>query len=196
MAGDSQKTPARLHAEGGIGAASPGQTATSFENLPAGRYVVADVGGPSDGGGAHADLMVSPGQDGPLPATEAKVTGARIGKDRYAWRVSGLKVGTNRITFKSEGMDAIHFVGAVRIKSGNPSLAEIEKSLGSNAPPAFADPSSFQNTAVLDGGKSDVTTLTFKQPGRYVLFCPLSDRDRDGGKSHWMEGMLTKITVR
>ena len=56
------------------------------------------------------------------------------------------------------------------------------------------DTSSFANTAVLDSGKSDVTPFRFSKPGKYVLFCPLSDRD--GRKPHFEEGLLTTVDVK
>jgi len=80
--------------------------------------------------------------------------------------------------------------------TGNPSEAEIAKGFASNGPPPkFIDQKSFTATSVLDGtNKSEVTSLSLKQPGKYVLFCPLSDRD--GGKSHLEEGLLTTVNVK
>jgi hypothetical protein len=125
------------------------------------------------------------------------VDAASTGKDRYEWKISGsLKSGTNAITFKSGGKDALHFVGAFRV-TGNPSLAEIKKFLASQQngpPPKFVDQSTFDSTAILDGGKEQTTPLRLSKPGTYVLFCPLTDRD--GGKSHDQEGLLKKIEVK
>jgi hypothetical protein len=39
-----------------------------------------------------------------------------------------------------------------------------------------------------------VTKLELSKPGRYVLFCPLTDRE--GGKSHDQEGLLTTVEVK
>jgi hypothetical protein len=55
------------------------------------------------------------------------------------------------------------------------------------------DPSEVQ-TGALDSGKSLTTQLTLSKPGTYLLFCPLIDRD--GGKPHFAEGLLTTITVK
>jgi hypothetical protein len=54
------------------------------------------------------------------------------------------------------------------------------------------DQASRVDTAALDGGKSLTTALTLT-PGQYVVFCPLTDRD--GGKPHFLEGMLKKVTI-
>ena len=68
------------------------------------------------------------------------------------------------------------------------------KALKSNGkPPAFVlGPPAV--TSVLDGGKSEVTSFSLQKPGKYVLFCPLPDRD--GGKPHFEEGLLTTVTVK
>ena len=94
----------------------------------------------------------------------------------------------------SKGKQAIHLILAFRV-TGNPSKADILKSLKTNGkPPKFVDQSSFVGTAVIDGGKSQVTPLALSKPGKYVLFCPLSDRD--GGKPHFAEGLLTTVNVK
>lgn len=196
ISSDSNKTPAWGRAEGGLGEVAPGQTARATLNLPAGRYVLADAGGPgSSGPPAYAELTVKGGKTGSLPSTPTTITAANPGKDKYDWKVSGpLKAGANRVTFDSKGKEAIHLIGAFRVK-GNPSKAALIKALKSNGkPPGFVDTSSFSTSAVIDGGKSQVTPVDLQKPGKYVLFCPLSDRD--GGKPHFEEGMLKTVTVR
>jgi hypothetical protein len=195
----SGKTPGWLRAVGGVGYANPGETATATDNVPAGKYLVFDVaalssGGPGSGPPAHSALTVTPGTAGPLPATTASVTAATAGKDKYKWNISGLKAGANRITFNSKGSNALHILTVVRLK-GHPTNAQIEKGLSSNssAPPSFVDTNApTPQTAALDGGKSQTTTLNLP-PGRYVFFCPL--HDRDGGKPHFLEGLLKQVVI-
>lgn len=199
LASNSTKAPSWLHAEGGVGQIPPGATATADVNLPAGKYLVGDfLGGPGQSGPpGYAEFQASAGKTGSLPSTPTTVDAATAGKDRYEWKISGaLKPGTNNITFKSQGKEALHFVGAFRI-TGNPSLAEIKKFLASQQngpPPKFVDQSTFDNTAILDGGKEQTTQLRLSKPGTYVLFCPLTDRN--GGKSHDQEGLLKKVQVK
>lgn len=191
ITGNSSKTPAWFRAIGGVGTVAPGQSATATMNLPAGKYVLVGSSpmGPTS---AHASLSVTTGQSASLPRTPANVTAEHVGKDRYQWKISGLKGGTNKITFASKGPKTVHLVDAVRV-TGNPSLAKIKAGLKSNGkPPSFVDLSSLADTAVLDGGRSETTSLHLR-PGRYVFFCPLTDRD--GGKPHFEEGLLTKVTV-
>lgn len=199
LGGGSNKTPSWIRAEGGVGYANPGETATATDNVPAGKYLVFDVaaltgGGPGSGPPAHTALTVTPGTAGPLPATTASVTAANPGKDKYKWEISGLKAGANQITFNSKGSNALHLLTVVRLK-GHPTDAQIEKGLSSNsnAPPSFVDVNApTPGTAVLDGGSSQTTTLNLP-PGRYVFFCPL--HDRDGGKPHFLEGLLKQVVI-
>jgi hypothetical protein len=199
LASNSPKTPDWLRAEGGAGQIPPGATATSDVNVPAGNYFVGDfLGGPGQSGPpGYAEFEATAGDTGSLPSTPTTVNAATAGKDRYEWKVSGaLKPGTNTITFKSGGEDALHFVGAFRVV-GNPSEAVIKKFLASQQngpPPKFVDQTTFDNTAILDGGKEQTTQLRLSKPGTYVLFCPLTDRD--GGKSHDQEGLLKKVEVK
>lgn len=193
--GESPKTPGWLRAEGGVGTTAPGQTGTAILNLPAGTYALTELGGPGlSGAPATGSLDVGSGDEGDLPQTPATVTAAETGKDRFAWEVSGLKTGKNEVTFHSQGDDSLHLIAAYRLKPGqDPSLAEIKASFNSPGPPAFAELDSLTQSAVLDGGKSQTTSLDLKK-GTYVLFCPLTDRD--GGKPHFEEGLLKKVEVK
>jgi hypothetical protein len=197
LGGGSQKTPSWIRAEGGVGYANPGETATATNTVPAGKYLVFDVAALNGGGPgppAHTTLTVTPGPAGALPATTASVTAANPSKDKYKWEISGLKAGANEITFNSKGTKAIHLLTVVRLK-GHATDAQIEKALSSNsnAPPSFVDTNApTPQTAALDGGKSQTTALNLP-PGRYVFFCPL--RDRDGGKPHFLEGLLKQVVI-
>lgn len=193
---NSDKTPPWLQALGGVSTTLPGQSNTAYVELPQGKYLLTEVGGPgSSTAPAKGTLSVSGGTTvGKLPTTSATVTAASAGSNRYQWQISGLHAGQNQFTFKSEGSQTLHFIAVVRLKPGqNPSLAEIQKQLSANGPPSFADVSSLQTTAILDGGRSQVATLNL-QPGTYVFFCPLTDRN--GGKPQFEEGLLAKYTVK
>jgi hypothetical protein len=197
LGSNSNKTPAWIHFAGGVGRVPPGPPASAFVNLPPGQYIVADFG-PGNGQPAIAQLTVTPGHTGSLPATPTTVTAANPSKDHYKWQISGpLKAGTQLITFNSKGTTAQHLMAGARV-TGNPSnatiIASLKKSRGSGSPPPFVDRSTIFGGASLDGGSTEVTPLVLSKPGTYVLFCPLTDRD--GGKPHFEEGMLTRITVK
>jgi uncharacterized cupredoxin-like copper-binding protein len=192
VASESEKTPDWISAEGGIASAAPGETQTATLNLEEGNFVLVDATALFGEGGkpATAELKLTDGSTGDLPDTPATVVAADTGKDEYEWEISGLKTGKNEITFDSEGDDALHVVIAVPLKGKVPPLSQIKKDLGkeSGPPPSYVDFREAQNTAVLDGGKSQTTQLDLKKPGKYLFFCPFTDRD--GGKSHDQEGLL------
>jgi hypothetical protein len=198
VASSSAKTPSWLRAQGGTTPVIGGQSDTATLNLPAGNYLAIDSaalgGGPSGGPPATANLKVSSGDTGDLPSTDATVDAATAGKDKYSWDISGLKSGKNEVTFKSGGSDALHLIGAARVTGKAPSLSQVKKDFASNGPPPpYIDPRSSSFSPVLDGGSSQTLSLDLK-PGKYVFFCPLTDRD--GGKSHDQEGLLKFVTVK
>ena len=195
LGANSPKTPAWMRAEGGIGGVLPGQSGTATVNLPKGTYAVVDATALGGGGTpAYAQTTLTGGKLGTIPRQATHITGEQTGKDKYAWQIAGLKSGVNRVEFTSKGKSSIHLAGAFKIKgNANPSLDEIKKALQSNGPPpSYVEQTSLVQTAALDGGKSLTTSLTLT-PGRYVFFCPLTDRD--GGKPHFLEGMLKEVTV-
>ena len=195
VGGNSKKTPAWVRGEGGVGVALPGAPSTATLDLPAGKYLVGDLGGQTHGPPGYSQFTVAAGKSGTLPSTPTTVTAANPSKDHYKWQLSGnLKSGKNTITFASKGKQAVHLIAAARI-TGKHSNAQLVKALSTNGkPPSYIDPKSFTSTAVLDGGKSEVTSFEFQKPGKYVLFCPLADRD--GGKEHFKEGLITQVDVK
>jgi hypothetical protein len=191
----------KLH--GGIGSVAPGQTGTATVNVPQGNYVLVDaaaLGGPggSSGPPATADMKLSGGSTGDLPSTSGQVTAENPSKDHYKWDISGLKTGSNQVTFNSKGdpNEVVHMIIAVPVKGTAPPLSQIQQDLAKQGPPpSYVDQSGIQNTALLDGGGSQTTTLDLKKPGQYIFFCPLMDRDGKG-KSHDQEGLLSVQTVK
>jgi len=195
--------PPWVKLEGGIGSVAPGQTGSATVNLPEGNYVLVDAAalggpGPSSGPPATAGLTLSGGSTGDLPDTSADVTAASAGTNKWKWEISGLKTGSNEITFNSKGNadEDIHTIIAVPIKGQAPPISQIQQDLGKNGPPpSYIDPSGIQSTALLDGGSSQTTTLDLKTPGQYLFFCPLTDRNGKG-KSHDQEGLLAVENIK
>jgi uncharacterized cupredoxin-like copper-binding protein len=191
-----KKVPSWIHGEGGVGAAEPGATGSATVNLPAGSYGVVDIAASGEGGPpAVSTLTVSPGKEGPLPATGTTITAAAPSKDHFKWQISGpLKVGPSAITLVSKGSRTLHELTVGRITANVP-IARIVKDLQSNGPPpSYVDPGVQYSTAVLDNGKAENTQLVLTKPGKYVFICHLTDRD--GGKPHFAEGLITTVTVK
>jgi hypothetical protein len=189
IAGESEKSPDWIRGEGGIGRVEGGQTGTATVNLEAGNFLITDAA-TFEGKPATAEMKVTEGEEGVLPSTEGTVTAEETGEDEYAWDVSGLKAGKQQITFNSEGEKAIHLMIAVPVKGKAPPLSKIKEDFAkeSGPPPSYIDFEKAQTTAILDGGKSQTAPVDLKK-GEYIFFCPLTDRD--GGKPHDQEGLLS-----
>ncbi len=198
LGSNSNVIPPWAKLNGGVGSVQPGKTGTATIDLPQGNYVLVDAAalGGSSGPPATAGIKLSGGSSGSLPDTPAQVTAATAGKDKYKWDISGLKAGTNQVTFDSKGDDAVHLIIAAPVKGKAPPLSQIKKDFASNGPPPpYINPSGAQSTAILDGGSSQTLSLDLKKPGQYLFFCPLTDRDGKG-KPHDQEGLLSVETVK
>ena len=191
---ESDETPDWLRAEGGIGGVGPGEAGTATLNLEAGNFLISDAAAFGEEP-ASTEIEVTDGDEGDLPSTPGEIVAEETGKDKFAWDVSGLQAGKSQITFDSEGDEALHLVIAAPLKGKVPPLSQIKKEFASEngPPPAYLDFENARSTAVLDGGKSQTTDLDLK-PGKYLFFCPLTDRD--GGKPHDQEGLLAVETVK
>jgi hypothetical protein len=186
--------PDWLRAEGGVGETKPGESNSATVKLDAGHYVLLDDAENGAKQAPYAEFDVSGDAGGDLPGTDAKVTAAETGTDKYEWQVDGLKAGVNEFTFVAEGKDALHHIVAMPIK-GNATIDDVKSELESQqqGPPQTLD---FQNgvqTSVIDGGKDEVTKFNLKA-GRYAFICFLPDRDKPD-KPHFEEGLLKEVTV-
>jgi hypothetical protein len=199
LGSNSDKIPDWVKLPGGIGSVDPGASQSATLNLPAGNYVLVDaaaLGGPSSGPPATAEMTVSSGENGDLPSTSGDVTANETGKDKFAWELSGLHTGQNDITFASKGDKSVHLIIAAPLKPDAPPDSQIVQDLKSTngPPPSYVDIQNAQSTAILDGGSAQTTKLNLKTPGKYLFFCPLTDRD--GGKPHFEEGLLKTVDIK
>lgn len=197
------KIPAWIHAEGGVSTTPPGQSGTAAQNLPAGHYFVVDTETGNDDNapapstrGASAEFDVTPGTDGPLPATAATIKVVTQSEGHYKFQASGLTAGATKVLFENASdADVVHHVVAFPLNAGK-TVADVKKLLDSNGPPAGAPPIDFAKatgTEPIDGKQSIVTTLNLTT-GHYVLVCFLNDRDEL--KPHYQQGLLQEVTVR
>lgn len=185
-AAEGDPIPDWLRAAGGVGSTAPGGKGTSTQELEAGSYAVIDSNYAQKGAVAELEVSGEP-QEKPLPKTTATVTA----KD-YEFSTSGLKTGKNTILFNNVG-DEPHHVVAAAVKPGT-SIEEVKDFLEDEKgqPPLEAEGGA--ETAVIDGGKKQVTQLELKKPGRYALMCFITDRE--GGPPHVAKGMVQAVTVK
>ena len=80
-------------------------------------------------------MTLSGGSAGDLPSTNANVTADSLGNDKFKWDISGLKTGTNQVTFDSKGENTVHTIIAVPVKGQAPPLSQIQQDLAKRGPP-------------------------------------------------------------
>jgi hypothetical protein len=189
-------TPAWVQAAGGVGSTPPNGQRVAVLNLQPGRYdFFSTAGGDQQGAqpqykrGAKGSFEVTgDGTGAALPKPGAQITA----RD-YTFETSGLKPGTNQVTFTNAG-GQLHHVVLAPINQGS-SFADVQKFFTSEdfkgKPPV--DVTKFDSSAVLDGQGTQVETFTL-QPGSYVFACFINDRS--GGPPHAIKyKMLKEVTV-
>jgi hypothetical protein len=193
--------PTWLHAFGGVGETSAGQTRSVVVDLKAGKYAWFSGASPEQEGarpqyrrGGSGSFEVTGDPSGAqLPATGAQVTAKELSPTDYRFEASGFKAGTNQITFTNSGAQ-LHHVVIARLAEG----ATIDKAREffttedfKGPPPVDFDAS--EVTAVLDSGGKEVDTVELKS-GSYALLCFLSDRA--GSPPHVIKAkMLQEVKV-
>jgi hypothetical protein len=194
LASDNGPIPAWFVAAGGPGGTQGGTTTTVTQRLEPGHYFVVDTGvleadDPKTWARtAVAELDVTgDAGDATLPTTGAKISAAD-----YSYTTSGLKAGTNRVTFANHGQQIHHVVLAPYAKGAT--LAGVKKAFASNnptgKPPVDLDHLTY--LAALDKGQSQVADLDL-ETGKYALVCFIVDRA--GGPPHAAKGMVTEVTI-
>jgi hypothetical protein len=180
---DGAPIPTWLHAMGGVGEASPGERRTVIVDLKAGSYAWFSNTTPEQEGaeplykrGGEGSLEVTGDPSGaPLPATGAQITAKEVSPTDYRFEASGLKAGTNQITFTNGGGE-LHHVVIARLNDGATidQAQEFFTTQDFKGPPPI-DFDASEVTAVLDSSGKEVDTVELKS-GSYALLCFLSDR--------------------
>ena len=193
--------PDWLHVAGGVGSTKPGQTSTTFQELPAGRYVVVDTnsGEGSDAPdyytkGALAPLQVTGGgKAGHLPPGEGVIT---IKERAPGFLSTTLKPGSHMVlidNISSEPYD----VAVEPILPGK-TLEDIRKYLrsGSSGPSPFDDAHTMFTPQIEGSDPDQVTRQVVQldlQPGRYALTSYLTTRA--DGPSPAAKGFVIEVDV-
>jgi hypothetical protein len=177
--------PRWLEWAGGVGLVAPGRTGTSVQPLLAGTYYVTGIGSERRG---VAPVKVTAGDASPKLASAAD---ARITSIDYGYRTAGLAAGPASVEFRNTGREP-HHAFMVPLREGR-TLAEARDFFaGKSSGPPPVDPEATRETAVLEGGESQVTHLNL-QSGRYAVLCFV--RDRRGGPQHVEKGMVAEVEV-
>ena len=196
---DGAPTPDWAHAAGGAGRTAPGKTGFAAQILEPGSYYILDaVSGEEENAKSHAAngavaaLQVTGEAKGALPATDATITAGAT--QEYRFTSTGLKAGTNRLTYDNKGEQAHHVV-AFPFREGA-TLEQVKRTFMSEGEPKGPPSVDFErsrSTAVTDGGTKIVTDLELER-GRYALVCFISDRK--GGPPHVAKGMIAEAKIK
>jgi hypothetical protein len=196
---ESVPIPTWLHAFGGVGETSPGQTRSVVVDLKAGKYAWFSGTAPEQEGaqpqykrGAEGSFEVTGDASGAqLPATAAQVTAKELGPTNYRFEATGFEAGTNQITFTNGGAQLHHLVMAKMTQGAT--LDKVVEFLATEKGPPPIDFDSSEVTAVVDRGGKQVETVELK-PGSYALLCFLTDRA--GGPPHVIKAkMIQEVKV-
>jgi hypothetical protein len=166
---------------GGSGDVREGESVTVTQELPAGRYVVADLAS-----NATAEFEVTGAGGG----GQVEAGNAVIEASEYAFESRGLKAGSGDVVFDNVGREP-HFVAAIGLRPGS-TLAEARRFFETEKGRPPIDESRSFSTAVVDGGIRQSVALDL-EPGKYVLLCFVPDRE--GGPPHVAKGMISEATV-
>jgi hypothetical protein len=183
--------PDWFFAGGGVGATPAGESLTVTQVLEPGTYYAFNtgVGGPPDPESVPAVEVTGDPSDDELSDTDATVRTID-----YGFETEGdLQVGENEITFENAGAQPHHVI-AQPIAEGK-TIEDVRAFLRDEQGRPPLEETGIAETAVLDGGGSQVATLDLKQPGTYAMLCFISDRQ--GGPPHSIgEGMLGEVEVK
>lgn len=183
--------PDWFFAAGGVNATPAGESQTVTQVLEPGTYYAFNTGvdAPPDPGSVPAVEVTGDASDDQLSDTDATVRTID-----YGFETEGeLQVGENEITFENAGAQPHHVI-AQRIAEGR-TIDDVRAFLKNEQGQPPLDEASVAETAVLDGGGSQLVTLDLKEPGQYAMLCFISDRQ--GGPPHSIgEGMLGEVEVK
>jgi len=179
--------PSWFFAGGGIGTTAAGKSQTVTQVLEPGTYYAFNTEG-------------SQSQSDPASVPVVKVTGETsdetveadetVDAFEYGFKAEQLTSGKTEIAFENTGAQPHHLLAAPL--TGDSTAKDVEQAFKSEKGKPPFDEESFQSTAVLEGGEGQLVTLDLK-PGRYVLFCFITDRQ--GGTPHALKGMVDEVEV-
>jgi hypothetical protein len=178
--------PEWFFAAGGIGPTAAGKDRTVTQVLEPGKYYAFNTEGALPEADSVPSFEVSgDSSDETVEADES------VDAFEYGFEADQLSAGQTEIAFDNTGAQPHHLLAAPL--TGDATAEDVAEAFKSEKGKPPFDEKGFQSTAVLEGGEGQLVTLDLK-PGRYVLFCFITDRQ--GGPPHALKGMVDEVEVR
>jgi hypothetical protein len=183
--------PEWFFAGGGVGVTPAGESQTVTQVLEPGTYYAFNTGTrePPDPESVPVVEVAGDPSDDELSGTDATVRTID-----YGFETEGdLQVGENEVTFENAGAQPHHVI-AQPIAEGK-TIGDVRAFLENQEGQSPLDETGLAETAILDGGGSQLVTLNLEQPGKYAMLCFIADRQ--GGPPHAIgEGMVDEVEVK
>jgi hypothetical protein len=177
--------PEWFFAGGGVGVTAAGKSQSVTQVLEPGTYYAFDTeGGQVDAATAPAVEISGEASDETVEADET------IDAFEYGFEAEPLPSGKVEVAFENTGDEPHHLLTAPLLDGST--AEDVEQTFKDEKGQPGFDEKDFQTTAVVEGGESQLVTLDLK-PGRYVMFCFVSDRE--GGTPHALTGMVDEVEV-
>lgn len=179
--------PEWFFAAGGVGTTASGKSRTVTQVLEPGTYYAFNTEGSQDQADPASVPAVEVSGDASEETVEADET---VDAFEYGFKADQLASGKTEVAFENTGAQPHHLLAAPL--SGDNTAKDVEQFFKSEQGKPPFEENGFQSTAVLEGGEGQLVTLDLK-PGRYVLFCFITDRQ--GGPPHALKGMVDEVEV-
>ncbi|HEU4945392.1 MAG TPA: hypothetical protein VFT10_09560 [Solirubrobacterales bacterium] len=182
-----QAFPEWFFAGGGVGPTPPGESRTVTQVLQPGTYYAFDTEGSEGPPDAKSVASTEVSGDESDEGLEADGT---ISALEYDFESDGVSSDQTEVLFENKGSQPHHIVYSP-LKDGT-TTEDVEEFFENEKGPFPLNEKATKNTAVIEGGESQLVALDLK-PGRYALLCFISDRQ--GGPPHAVKGMVDEVEV-
>jgi hypothetical protein len=170
-----------FYAAGGVGPVPAGDLGTVTQVLEPGIYYPFN----SQAGTVTPKFVVEGEESDEELTADTSVTAID-----YGFETENLPTGRTEIAFENAGEQPHHLLAAPLL--GDSTAEDAEAFFKDEKGKAPLDEKEIQSTTVIEGGESQLVTLDL-EPGRYVLYCFVSDRE--GGPPHAFKGMVDEVEV-
>jgi hypothetical protein len=173
---------------GGVGTTQAGQTQTVTQVFKPGTYYAFNT--EASRAIPHPDFVPETEVSG--EASEETVDADEtISAFEYGFEAEELPSGPTEVVFDNTGAQPHHLLASPLV--GDATADDVERFFRTEKGKLPLEAKGSQSTAVVEGGESQVITLDL-EPGRYVLYCFISDRT--GGPPHVVKGMVDEVDVQ